>query len=163
MPCSHRYGRRVDVYAFGVVVYELFAHTIASARLGLDNPYKEQLYMKKVKEHGIGLGVPDSWPESLRSLASRQRNSTVLRMSGQQQLRQTPPTTLMTATKTTMTTAMTRSKVGDDGGDIDADTAVAVIVACAVASRRRRRRSVVVVGDVSTSTFASTSKAFCPR
>lgn len=68
MSCSHRYGRRVDVYAFGVVVYELFAHTIASARLGLDNPYKEQLYMKKVKEHGIGLGVPDSWPESLRSL-----------------------------------------------------------------------------------------------
>ena len=38
MAACEPYGRRVDIYSFGVALYELLAATVVSARYGLDHP-----------------------------------------------------------------------------------------------------------------------------
>ena len=62
------YGRRVDIYALAVVMYELFTQTVVSAQLNLDNPSKVNAYVRKVVDDSYRQPIPDRWPASLQVL-----------------------------------------------------------------------------------------------
>eukprot|EP00793_Prasinoderma_coloniale_P001449 PRCOL_00005224-RA len=68
MAACEPYGRRVDIYSFGVALYELLAATVVSARYGLDHPRKVERYLQRVCEESHRPPLPSGWPQSIRSL-----------------------------------------------------------------------------------------------
>ena len=69
MCMGRTYGRRVDVYAFGVMFYELLTKAMVSAKLMLDTPSKLERYVHSTHE-GHRNPIPSYVPKPLADLIS---------------------------------------------------------------------------------------------
>ena len=69
MTRKEAYGEKVDVYALGVLLWELFARTVLSSQF--ETPAALEAYARRVACEGHRFPMPHRFPEALSALVAR--------------------------------------------------------------------------------------------
>jgi serine/threonine protein kinase len=69
-PSGHHYNEKIDVFSFGIILYELLSGVILASRIAMQGEHDELLdYACKVA-NGHREALPTHWPAQVRNLIS---------------------------------------------------------------------------------------------
>lgn len=68
---GHQYNEKIDVFSFGIILYELLSGVVLASRVAMQGEHDELLdYARKVA-NGHREAIPPHWPAQVRDLISR--------------------------------------------------------------------------------------------
>lgn len=68
---GHQYNEKIDVFSFGIILYELLSGVVLAGRVALQGEHDELLAYARQVANGHRESLPSHWPAQVRGLISR--------------------------------------------------------------------------------------------
>lgn len=67
-PLGHQYNEKIDVFSFGIILYELLSGVVVASRVAMQGEHDELLDYARQVANGHREALPTHWPAQVRKV-----------------------------------------------------------------------------------------------